>query len=141
LPRRGAVRPVGRHRRPLSPPRRRRRDDRRRGARPDLMGAPAYTRLENDERRRRLLELGARLFTEHAYDEISMSRIAREAGISKALLYNSFASKQEYFTPAPAGAAEELRPRLEPDPALPPAQALTDALDAYLAWIEDNADA
>ena len=38
-----------------------------------------YTRLENDERRRRLLELGARLFTEHAYDEISMAQIAREA--------------------------------------------------------------
>ena len=40
-----------------------------------------------------------------------------------------------------AGGAEELRARIEPDPALPPAQALTEALDAYLAWIEDNADA
>ena len=40
-----------------------------------------------------------------------------------------------------AGGAEELRARIEPDPSLPPAQALTDALDAYLAWIEDNADA
>ena len=105
------------------------------------MGAPAYTRLENDERRRRLLELGARLFTEHAYDEISMARIAREAGISKALLYHYFPSKQEYFMATLAGGAEELRARIEPDPALPPAQALTDALDAYLGWIEDNADA
>jgi AcrR family transcriptional regulator len=105
------------------------------------MGAPAYTRLENDERRRRLLELGARLFTEHAYDEISMSRIAREAGISKALLYHYFPSKQEYFMATLAGGAEELRARIEPDPALPPARALTDALDAYLGWIEDNADA
>ena len=105
------------------------------------MGAPAYTRLENDERRRRLLELGARLFTEHAYDEISMAQIAREAGISKALLYHYFPSKQDYFMATLAGGAEELRARVEPDPALPPAQALTDALDAYLAWIEDNADA
>ena len=40
-----------------------------------------------------------------------------------------------------AGGAESLRARIEPDPALPPAQALTDALDAYLGWIEDNADA
>ena len=105
------------------------------------MGTPAYTRLENDERRRRLLELGARLFTEHAYDEISMAQIAREAGISKALLYHYFPSKQDYFMATLAGGAEELRARIEPDPALPPAQALTDALDAYLAWIEDNADA
>jgi AcrR family transcriptional regulator len=105
------------------------------------MGTPAYTRLENDERRRRLLELGTRLFTEHAYDEISMAQIAREAGISKALLYHYFPSKQDYFMATLAGGAQQLRARVEPDPALPPAQALTDALDAYLAWIEDNADA
>jgi len=106
-----------------------------------VTGTPAYTRLENDERRRRLLELGTRLFTEHAYDEISMSRIAREAGISKALLYHYFPSKQEYFMATLAGGAEALRARVEPDPALPPAQALATALDAYLAWIEDNAEA
>ena len=105
------------------------------------MRAPAYTRLENDERRRRLLELGTRLFTEHAYDEISMAQIARAAGISKALLYHYFPSKQDYFMATLAGGAEELRARIEPDPALPPAQALTEALDAYLAWIEENADA
>lgn len=49
--------------------------------------APAYVRLENDERRRLLVELGARLFAEHAFDAISVARIAREAGSSKALLY------------------------------------------------------
>ncbi|HEX5901484.1 MAG TPA: TetR/AcrR family transcriptional regulator [Solirubrobacteraceae bacterium] len=105
------------------------------------MSAPAYTRLENDERRRRLLELGTRLFTEHAYDEISMAQIAREAGISKALLYHYFPSKQDYFVATLAGGAQELRARVEPDPSLPPARALTEALDAYLSWIEDNADA
>ena len=70
-----------------------------------------------------------------------MAQIAREAGISKALLYHYFPSKQDYFMATLAGGAEELRARVEPDPALPPAQALTDALDAYLQWIEDNADA
>jgi AcrR family transcriptional regulator len=105
------------------------------------MGAPAYTRLENDERRRRLLELGTRLFTEHAYDEISMAQIAREAGISKALLYHYFPSKQDYFMATLAGGAEALRARVEPDPSLPPAEALASALNAYLAWIEDNSEA
>jgi AcrR family transcriptional regulator len=101
----------------------------------------AYQRLENDERRRRLLALGARLFTEHAYDEISMSQIAREAGISKALLYHYFPSKRDYFVATLAGGAEELRARVEPDPDLPPAQALAASVDAYLAWIEENAEA
>jgi AcrR family transcriptional regulator len=105
------------------------------------VSSPAYTRLENDERRRRLLDLGARLFTEHAYDEISMSQIARAAGISKALLYHYFPSKRDYFVATLAGGAEELRARVEPDPALPPAQALAGSVEAYLAWIEDHAEA
>jgi AcrR family transcriptional regulator len=102
---------------------------------------PAYTRLENDERRRRLLELGAELFTRYAYDEISMAQIAREAGISKALLYHYFPSKQDYFVATLATGADELRRRVEPDPNLPPAEALTAAVDAYLGWIDDNAEA
>jgi AcrR family transcriptional regulator len=106
-----------------------------------MAASPAYRRLENDERRRRLLELGARLFIEHAYDEISMSQIAREAGISKALLYHYFPSKRDYFVATLAGGAEELRALVEPDPDLPPVQALATAVDAYLTWIDDNADA
>src|SRR3954466_1576114 len=102
---------------------------------------PAYTRLENDERRRRLLELGAELFTRHAYDEISMAQIAREAGISKALLYHYFPSKQDYFVATLATGADELRARIEPAPDLPPAEALSAALDASLSWIEENAQA
>jgi AcrR family transcriptional regulator len=102
------------------------------------MGRPAYTRLDVDERRRRLLELGAELFARHSYDELSMSRIAREAGISKALLYHYFPSKQDYFVATLREAAEEVRRRTEPDPDLPPAEALAGSLDAFLAWIEEN---
>jgi AcrR family transcriptional regulator len=105
------------------------------------VSGPAYTRLENDERRRRLLELGADLFTKHAFDEISMAQIAREAGISKALLYHYFPSKQDYFVATLASGADELRKLVEPDPDLPPAEALSVAIDAYLRWIEQNATA
>jgi len=101
---------------------------------------PAYTRLQNDERRQRLLELGGRLFTEHAYDKLSMAKIAREAGISKALLYHYFPSKSEYFRATVSAEAERLAALTEPDPDLPPLEALTSSLDAYLGWIEENAD-
>jgi AcrR family transcriptional regulator len=104
------------------------------------MAEPAYTRLANDERRRRLLELGERLFTEHPYGDLSMARIAREAGISKALLYHYFPSKRDYFVATLASGAEEMRERIEPDAGLPPAQALMGSLDAYLAWIEEHAE-
>src|ERR1700751_773430 len=85
-----------------------------------LMAEPAYTRLENDERRRRLLQLGADVFTRYAYDEISMAQIAREAGISKALLYHYFPSKQDFFRATLANAMEDLRRRNEPAPGLGP---------------------
>jgi AcrR family transcriptional regulator len=102
---------------------------------------PAYTRLDVDERRRRLLALGAELFARHSYDELSMSRIAREAGISKALLYHYFPSKQAYFAATLEQAASELAELTQPDPALPPVEQLAGSLDAYLRWVERHADA
>ncbi len=103
------------------------------------MAGPAYTRLGVDERRRLLLELGADLFTRHAYDELSMAKIAREAGISKALLYHYFPSKEAYFLATLEEKANELQQRTEPNPDLPPFEQLSASLDAYLAWIEENA--
>ncbi len=102
------------------------------------MPEPAYTRLGVDERRRRLLELGRELFARHSYDELSMAGIARAAGISKALLYHYFPSKQEYFQATLATAAEQLRELTEPDRNLPPIDALRGSLDAYLNWIDAN---
>ena len=102
------------------------------------MAQPAYTRLQVDERRRRLLELGRELFAKHSFNELSMARIAREAGISKALLYHYFPSKRDYFVATLTEAAEEVRRRTEPDPSLPPAEALAGSLDAFLGWIEEN---
>jgi AcrR family transcriptional regulator len=105
------------------------------------MGQPAYRRLAVDERRRRLLDLGTELFAEHAYDELSMARIAREAGISKALLYHYFPSKQAYFAATLEQAATELSALTEPDPGAPPVEQLAGSLDAYLGWVERHADA
>jgi AcrR family transcriptional regulator len=101
---------------------------------------PAYQRLDVDERRRRLLELGADLFTRHSYAELSMSAIAREAGISKALLYHYFPSKQAYFVATLQQQAEELSRLIAVDASLPPAEQLMRALDAFLGWVEAHAE-
>jgi AcrR family transcriptional regulator len=101
---------------------------------------PAYTRLDVDERRRRLLDLGADLFTRFAYGELSMARIAKEAGISKALLYHYFPSKEAYFVATLEEAAAELQRRTQPDPSLEPLEQLAGSLDAYLGWVEENTD-
>ncbi len=102
------------------------------------MAETAYTRLPVEERRRELLELGAELFARHAYDELSMARIAESAGISKALLYHYFPTKQHFFEATLAQAATELAQLTQPDPELAPMQALSASLDAFLGWIEQN---
>ena len=103
------------------------------------MNRPSYRRLDVDERRRQLLERGAELFTSHPYEELSMSKIAAEVGISKALLYHYFPSKQAYFEETLSAWAEQLRERTEPDADLPPIEQLKGSLDAFLALVAENA--
>ena len=105
------------------------------------MSEPSYRRMDVDERRAQLLERGAELFTSHRYDELSMNRIATEVGISKALLYHYFPSKQAFFEETLSAWAERLRVRTEPDPDLPPVEQLTKSLDAFLALVEENSGA
>ena len=83
------------------------------------MSHTAYRRLEVDQRRAQLLEVGTELFSKHSFEELSMAEIAREAGISKALLYHYFPSKEEFFKAALAQAAAELAERTAPDESLP----------------------
>ncbi|HKF82841.1 MAG TPA: TetR/AcrR family transcriptional regulator [Solirubrobacterales bacterium] len=105
------------------------------------MSEPSYRRMDVDERRQQLLERGAELFTSHAYDELSMNKIAAEVGISKALLYHYFPSKQAFFEETLSAWAQQLRERTAPDPELPPVEQLTASLDAFLGMIEENAAA
>jgi AcrR family transcriptional regulator len=102
------------------------------------MADPAYRRLGVEERRRQLLEQGAELFTRFSYDELSMRQIAKEVGISKALLYHYFPSKQAFFQATLGQAAEQLRARTEPDPDLPPLEQLRGSLEAFLELIDEN---
>src|SRR3954447_24107043 len=101
---------------------------------------PAYSRLQTDERRRQLLEAGARVFTERSYDDASMAEVAKAAGISKGLLYHSFPSKRDLFVATLEAAATELRDITEPDPSKSIPEQLNAILDAYLGSIQEHAD-
>jgi len=103
------------------------------------MAGTSFKRLGVDERRRQLLGVGAELFAQHAYDELSMRKIANAAGISHALLYRYFPSKQSYFRAALEQAAEELRARTAPNPDLPPWEQLVQGLEAFLDLVDENA--
>lgn len=105
------------------------------------MSEPAYTRLSVDERRRQVLLAAGRLFTENAFEEITMREIAQAAGISKALLYHYFPGKTELFKAAAAEYAGELQALITPDQQGAPIEQLNRSLAAYLVWIETNSQA
>lgn len=98
-------------------------------------------RLELDERRAQLLALGLSAFSKNSYDDVSIDALAQSAGVSKGLLYHYFPSKRELYVATVREAAEQLLARIAPDPALAPLDQLTYGVDAYLSYVQENADA
>ncbi|MCW3796902.1 TetR/AcrR family transcriptional regulator [Sphingomonas sp. BN140010] len=59
---------------------------------------PVRRRLDPAVRRELILDEAARLVAEEGISAVNMERIGRQAGISKALVYNYFPSKQSLLT-------------------------------------------
>ncbi len=102
------------------------------------MPAPRRVRLQIDERRARLLELGIKLFSTHSYDDISIDDVAEAAGISKGLLYHYFGGKREFYVETIRQASLQLRRVTEPDPKLMPGARLRAAVDAHLNYVQEH---
>ncbi len=106
-----------------------------------MVNKKPYSRLEVDERRAQLLELGTDLFSEHGYDDLSMARIARAGGVSKALLYHYFPSKRDYFLATMGQVTAQLTELTQPDPDAPAYEQVDQALAAFLDWMDSNSAA
>jgi AcrR family transcriptional regulator len=92
------------------------------------------------DRRERLIALGIRLFSEHAYDELSMDEVAAEAGVVKGVLYYYFGSKRGYYVAAVSAAAVELRRHWDaPGEHASPLERVRAGLDAYLTYADERA--
>lgn len=96
-------------------------------------------RLQVDERRSQLLDLGLQLFTDHTYDELSVDDIARAAGISKGLLYHYFPSKRDFYVEVVRRAAGHLVERTVAAGVDASPDSLLHGLDAYLDFVEQHA--
>ncbi|MDX6651133.1 MAG: hypothetical protein QOJ97_3084 [Solirubrobacteraceae bacterium] len=90
------------------------------------------------DRRDELLAVGLRLFSVRPFDELLLDDIAAEAGVAKGLVHYYFGSKRGLYVAIVEAAATELRERLDPDPALPPAGRLRRSLDAYLRYAQEH---
>jgi AcrR family transcriptional regulator len=99
-------------------------------------------RLDNDERRAQLLQLARKAFSDRSYDEVSIDDLAREARISKGLLYHYFPTKRDLYVAGLSEIADELVARLYAVPTdLPPPQRVRAGIGAYLDYIAIHARA
>jgi AcrR family transcriptional regulator len=78
------------------------------------------------------------MFSGRSIDQVAVEEIAEAAGISEGLLFHYFPTKRDYLVAVVRAAADELLAVTDPDPALPVADGLRAALDAYVDYIETN---
>ncbi len=103
-------------------------------------GTPRRTRLSRDERQRRIIEAGLKVFGDRGFRGVSMSDVAAECGVTKGLLYEHYSSKEELYDACVEQARADLFDRLEaaidrggPDP-------LRNFIDEYFDYMEANRD-
>jgi AcrR family transcriptional regulator len=67
------------------------------------------------EKRQRLMDVALELFSEEGYHSVSISRIAKEAGMSKGNTYNYFKSKQDLLVQLVLDGLDELFQEFDPN--------------------------
>jgi AcrR family transcriptional regulator len=99
-------------------------------------------RLDTDQRRSQLLALARGAFSDRAYDDVSIDDLAREAKISKGLLYHYFPTKRDLYVAGLREIAAELVAAITSVPQdLAPVDRVRTSLDAYLDHITRHARA
>lgn len=88
---------------------------------------------DHDHKRRAILKAAAKLFASLGFDRASMSEIALACGVSKALLYHYYTSKDQLLFDIIRAHLDDLVAAIEGVPAdLPPRERLAAMIDALL---------
>ncbi|TQL70257.1 TetR family transcriptional regulator [Nocardioides albertanoniae] len=101
-------------------------------------GMSQRTRLTPEQRREQLLDLGVRLFATHSLDELSIDVVAREAGISRGLLYHYFGDKVAFREAVVRRAAADLVAQTAPPATGDAAERLLASMTAYVDFVDAN---
>ncbi len=109
------------------------------------MAAATRRRLTAEQRRAGIFEAALAVFSARGYDRSSIDDVAREAGISKALIYEHFPSKQALYADLLESNARVLFERLAAGIAgMGPeagAARMAAGLDAFFGFVEERRDA
>ncbi len=102
------------------------------------MSTDRRTRLTPDERRAQLVALGVALLAEGPLDELTIDALSERAGVSRALLFHYFGSKQGLHREVVRTARDSMLHATEPVPELPPLDRLRDTLSRIVRFVRDH---
>lgn len=93
-------------------------------------------------RREQFIELGMEMLRDHALEEVTTEAIADAAGVSRALLFHYFQSKQDFHVALASAQAELMLERTLPDPSAgEPLDILRVSMSAFVDFVYENAGA
>ena len=102
------------------------------------MDTDRRTRLTPDERRAQLVALGVAHLADHPLDSLTIEELSAQAGVSRALLFHYFGSKQGLHREVVRTARDSMLHATEPIPELPPRERLRDTLARIVAFVRDH---
>lgn len=102
------------------------------------MPSEPRSRLNPEERRAQLIAIGVRFLAEHPLDDLTIDEIAREAGVSKALVFHYFESRQGVERAIVTTARDSLLLATEPRADLAPRERIRDTLLRIAGFVRDH---
>lgn len=99
------------------------------------------TYMAQDARRQQLLDLGLVLFGARSYDDVSINDIARQADISRGLMYHYFGSKRGFYMEVIRYATDLLLEHIQPDATRGAEENLREGLRGFFRFAEEHSDA
>lgn len=101
-------------------------------------GGARRTRLDPDERRAQLLALGVAALADNPLEALTIEWLSERAGVSRALLFHYFGSKQGMHHQIVSTARDAMLRATEPDTTLDALARLRDTLERTVAFVREH---
>jgi AcrR family transcriptional regulator len=99
-------------------------------------------RMRAVERRAQLLEVARKVFGRHGFHTVTMDTVAKEAGVTKPILYDHFPSKRDLYLALLEADLSNLRERLHDalDRAAGNRERIRGSFQAYFDFVDEHAE-
>ncbi|MFW0797466.1 TetR/AcrR family transcriptional regulator [Gordonia sp. CPCC 205515] len=106
---------------------------------PSSVRSAKRTRMSPEARRDQFIGLGLTMVGDRPLEQVTIDAIAEAAGVSRALLFHYFESKQDFHVAIARAQATEMLACTEPDPSLgDPLLMLSGSMSAFVDYVSDN---